>query len=166
MEGKPKKEQLIDYIFYGIVENNISPKLVRKQSVEKIISHYTHNANYLDNYVYGELDTFKRATCLLLAINKVGITKDKEIDASIALDAAFKMCETPYRYTGKNADEPKKLESVDFKKSFEIESAIWNQSRETLIKALTLGKNAGTFTYFLNLELSYRRAVQLKKIRQ
>ena len=129
MEGKPKKEQLIDYIFYGIVENNISPKLVRKQSVEKIISHYTHNANYLDNYVYGELDTFKRATCLLLAINKVGITKDKEIDPSIALDAAFKMC-------------------------------------ETLIKALTLGKNAGTFTYFLNLELSYRRAVQLKKIRQ
>lgn len=165
MEGRSNKRQLTEYIFYGIVENNLSPKDIAENTISKIILEYSRNASYFENYVIGELDTFKRASCLLLAINKVGITEDKQVNASVALDAAFKMCEKPYYYTGKHANEPKKLEEVDFKKCFSQDEESWNTSRGTLVTALSKGKNNDILAYHQNLELTYTRAVQLKKTR-
>ena len=165
MEGKVSKKQLTKYIFYGVVENNISPKDISENTIAKIIRTYYDNTYYFQNYVKGELDTFKKATCLLLAINKVGITEDREANASIALDAAFKMCETPCIYTGKNVDEAEVLESIDFKKSFSTDQDTWDTSKETLVKDLASGKNDDLFSYSQNLELTYKIATQLKKVK-
>ena len=112
-------------------------------------------------YVQGELDTFKRAACLLVSINRGRLSKDKKTNASIALDAAYKMCEKPYWNVGENFDIPKKLEEVEFKKAFENNMYIYNKSKEMLIDSLVY-ENGSPLNYNLNLELLYQVALELK----
>lgn len=114
------------------------------------------------SYVIGELDTFKRVACLLVAINRVNLSKDKRINASIALDTAYKMCEKPYWNVGENFDVPKKIEEVNFKECFEKDMYTYNHSKNMLIDSLVY-ENGEPISYYLNLELFYRVAVELKK---
>lgn len=117
--------------------------------------------NFQTAYVRGELDTFKRAACLLVAINKSKITQNKELNAKVSLDSAFKMCEKPYWYKGEYADIPFELEEVDFKKAFENDNYVYTETREMLIKSLIYEGNF-PLNYEDNLKLIYERALLLK----
>lgn len=149
-------------IFYGIKENNVDAKNINHSVIKSIISDYIMFCNHFQiAYVTGELDTFKRAACLLVAINRSKLTTEKELNASIALDTAYRMCEKPYWNVGENLDIPKKLEEVDFKKVFENNMEIYNKSKTMLIASL-IYENGLPLNYYLNLELFYQVALELK----
>lgn len=160
--AKLSKDELIDIIFYALKKNNIDVKEISKHEIETIFIDYVMFCDYFQSaYVRGELDTFKRAACLLVAINKRYLSKDKRINASIALDAAYKMCEHPYWNVGKYHDEPKKLEEVNFEKVFENNRYVYEKSKEMLIASLVF-EQGSPLSYHLNLELFYQVALELK----
>lgn len=157
------KNELIDLIFYGIKENNVDIENINQSEIESIIREYITFCNHFQiAYVKGELDTFKRAACLLVAINRGELSRYKRVNASIALDAAYKMCEKPYWNVGENFDIPKKMEEVDYKKVFENNMDIYNYSKEMLIDSLVY-ENGVPLNYNLNLELFYYVALEIKK---
>lgn len=156
------KNELIDLIFYSLNENNVDIKNINRSEIESIFADYIMFCNHFQiAYVQGELDTFKRAACLLVSINRGRLSKDKKTNASIALDAAYKMCEKPYWNVGENFDISKKLEEVEFKKAFENNMYIYNKSKEMLIDSLVY-ENGSPLNYNLNLELLYQVALELK----
>ena len=160
--AKLSKNELIDLIFYSLNENNVDIKNINRSEIESIYADYIMFCNHFQiAYVQGELDTFKRAACLLVSINRGRLSKDKKTNASIALDAAYKMCEKPYWNVGENFDIPKKLEEVEFKKAFENNMYIYNKSKEMLIDSLVY-ENGSPLNYNLNLELLYQVALELK----
>ena len=160
--AKLSKNELIDLIFYGLNENNVDIKDINRLEIESIFADYIRFCNHFQaTYVRGELDTFKRAACLLVAINRGRLSKDKRLNASIALDTAYKMCEKPYWNIGENFDIPKKLEEVEFKKAFENDMYVYNKSKEMLIDSLVY-ENGSPINYNLNLELLYQVALELK----
>lgn len=160
--AKLSKNELIDLIFYSLNENNVDIKNINRSEIESIFADYIMFCNHFQiAYVQGELDTFKRAACLLVSINRGKLSKDKKTNASIALDAAYKMCEKPYWNVGENFNIPKKLEEVEFKKAFENNMYIYNKSKEMLIDSLVY-ENGSPLNYNLNLELLYQVALELK----
>ena len=160
--AKLSKNELIDLIFYSLNENNVDIKNINRSEIESIFADYIMFCNHFQiAYVQGELDTFKRASGLLVAINRGKLSRDKKLNASIALDAAYKMCEKPYWNVGKNFDIPKKLEEVEFKKAFENNMYVYNKSKEMLIDSLVY-ENGLPLNYNLNLELLYQVALELK----
>ena len=160
--AKLSKNELIDLIFYSLNENNVDIKNINRSEIESIFADYIMFCNHFQiAYVQGELDTFKRAACLLVSINRGRLSKDKKTNASIALDAAYKMCEKPYWNGGENFDIPKKLEEVEFKKAFENNMYIYNKSKEMLIDSLVY-ENGSPLNYNLHLELLYQVALELK----
>ena len=160
--AKLSKNELIDLIFYSLNENNVDIKDINRLEIESIFANYIRLCNeFQTSCVRGELDTFKRAACLLVAINRGRLSKDKRLNASIALDTAYKMCEKPYWNIGENFDIPKKLEEVEFKKAFENDMYVYNKSKEMLIDSLVY-ENGSPLNYNLNLELLYQVALELK----
>lgn len=160
--AKLSKNELVDLIFYGLKENNIDIKSINHLDIESIITDYLMFCNHFQaSYVRGELDTFKRAACLLVAINRGRLSRDKRTNASIALDTAYKMCEKPYWNVGEYFDIPKKLEEVNFKNVFKNDMEIYNKSKDMLIDSL-IYENGSPINYNLNLELFYQVALQLK----
>lgn len=161
--AKLSKKELRDLIFYSLKENNIEIANVKRSEIESILADYCKFCNYFQvAYVRGELDTFKRAACLLVAINRGRLSRDKRTNAFIALDAAYKMCEKPYWNVGEHYDIPKKLEEVDFKKAFKNDMETYTQSKNMLIDSLIYCENGSALSYYLNLELFYQIALQLK----
>lgn len=160
--AKLNKDELVDLLFYGLKENNIDIKSINHLDIESIITDYLMFCNHFQvSYVRGELDTFKRAACLLVAINRGRLSRDKRTNASIALDTAYKMCEKPYWNVGEYFDIPKKLEEVNFKDVFKNDMEIYNKSKDMLIDSL-IYENGSPINYNLNLELFYQVALQLK----
>lgn len=160
--AKLSKNELINLIYYSLKENNTDEKDIDYQKVEAIIADYLMFCNHFQvAYVRGELDTFKRAACLLVAINRRKLVKDKRLNASIAIDTAYKMCEKPYLNIGENADIPQKLEEIDFKKAFENDIDAYNHYKEMLIDSLVYVNNPPP-NYSFDLELFYQAALELK----
>lgn len=160
--AKLSNEEVKELIFYGLKENGIDIESVHPFKIKHVINKYLEFCSiFQGSYVIGELDTFKRAACLLVAINRANLSKDKRINASIALDSAYKMCEKPYWNVGENFDVPKKLEEVNFKECFEKDMYTYNHSKNMLIDSLVY-ENGEPISYHLNLELFYQVALQLK----
>lgn len=159
------KDDIRDLIIYGLSENNVNVDSIDPKKIDKVIKdYYFYCGDFKTKYVKGELDTFKKAACLLVAINKNNLVLDKKINAHIAIDASEKMCEKPYWNVGPNFDIPHKLEEVDFKKLFESDRYCYNKHRGMLTDAiLYAGRNIAPISIYLNLELFYRVAVELKK---
>lgn len=160
MNNRPSKNELLSYIFYGLAENNLSPMDISSKTLDKIIFEYGYFANDFQQYVLGKLDTFKRASCLLLAINKVKVTEDKSLNAEIALTAAFKMCEKPCLYLN---DTKKELATVNLKEWAITDRDTYNYLKQNLIVSLIHSKNQNCLAYHLNLELIYEKALQFQK---
>lgn len=157
--AKLNKTELIDLISYGLKENNIDIDDINRSKIESIIVKYIKLCNNLqEEYILDELDTFKRAACLLVAINRGKLSDDKKLNAAIALDAAYKMCEKPYWYIG---NIPQELEKVEFKKAFENDMYAYEKPNELLINSLVY-ENVSPRSYSLSLEMVYQTALQLK----
>jgi len=159
------KDDIRNLIIYGLSENNVNVNSIDPKRIDIVIEDfYFYCDDFKTKYVQGELDTFKKAACLLVAISKNDLVFDKKLNAYIAIDASEKMCEKPYWNIGPNYDIPHKLEEVDFKKLFESDKYCYDKHRRMLTDAILYAdKNIEPISVYLNLELFYRVAVELKK---
>ena len=158
--AKIGNKELINLIIYGLDENNVDKSESTLAIIHDIILEYKVLCEYLrKNYVVGDLDTFKMASCLLVSINRYGFTDDSFVNASIAVDIAYKMCEKPY--TNIKKDITIKLEEVDFKEVFKNDIEFYQNSKDMLINSLIYG-NGSSLTCFLNLEQFYNVALEKK----
>ena len=161
-KAKSNNEEIIELIFYGLKENNIDSKDISALKIKSIINQFLRLCNEFKKFgVIGELDTFKKAACLLVAINQGELSQDKRVNAAIALDVAYKMCEKPYWNVGINFDTPQKLEEVNFKECFENHMYAYNKSKNMLIDSLVY-ENGNPINYHINLELTYHLALEIK----
>lgn len=160
-----EKKKIKSLIIYGLNENNIDINNINAEIIDTVIEDYFFLCNdFKTKYVKGELDTFKKAACLLTAISKCTLTSDKRLNISIAIDASEKMCEKPYWNVGKNFDIPHKLEEVDFKSLFENDKYSYDKHRSMLTDSVLYADgNISPVSIYLNLELFYRIGVELKK---
>lgn len=154
--------ELIELINDSLKENNMD---IKDYNYEKIINNYLKFCSIQkDEYVYGELDTFTRAGCLVKAINVDYNFLNKEQRARVALDTAYKMCEKPYYNVGAEADIPLKLEEVNFKEIFKEDQEFYDITTDCFFRALMAGSiNVNPDIYALNLRTLYDVALLLKK---
>lgn len=158
--AKIGNRELINLLIDGANENSVDVQEDSLSIIHDIILEYKVLCEYLrKNYVVGDLDTFKMASCMMVAVNKHGFTEDKLINASIAVDAAYKMCEKPY--TNIKKDITIKLEEVDFKEVFKDDMEFYKNSKNMLINSL-INETGASLTYFLNLEQLYNLALEKK----
>ena len=95
--AKIGNKELINLLIDVANENNVDIQEDSLSIIHDIILEYKVLCEHLrKDYVVGDLDTFKMASCLLVSINRHGFTEDSFVNASIAVDAAYKMCEKPY----------------------------------------------------------------------
>ena len=158
--AKKGNKELINLLIDVLNENNVDIQEDSLSIIHDIILEYKVLCEHLrKDYVVGDLDTFKMASCMMVAVNKHGFTEDKFVNASIAVDTAYKMCEKPY--TNIKKDITIKLEEVDFKEVFKDDMEFYQDSKNRLITSLICG-NGSSLTYFLNLEQFYNVALEKK----
>ena len=161
--AKLNDSEIIDLIIYGLEENNVEIKNNKILKVKDIVISYNKYCNFFKHKFDGKLDTFKRAACLLTAINQGNFSENAMTNASIAIDSAFKMCEKPYQYDFDNGFTfPEKLEEVEFKKIFENNMDIYNNNKSKLIESLITNNNASLNDFYINFKQFYDLALQLK----
>lgn len=152
-------------IFLNLNEND--DIRMRQDTVDSIKNRYTELCIYCkEKYVNGELDTFKKAACLLIAISDNNpYLHNKKLSASVALYAGYKMCETPIWNVGDNHSIPQKMEEIDLEEFFEERPDIEEYSKELLTTALE-HKNDSILAYFFNFEMLYRTALLQKEMKK
>ena len=157
--AKIGNRELINLLIGVVNENNVDIQEDSLSIIHDVILEYKVLCEYLrKNYVVGDLDTFKMASCMMVAVNKHGFTEDKFVNASIAVDTAYKMCEKPYTDV---KDITTKLEEVDFKEVFKDDMEFYQNSKNMLINSL-INETGASLTYFLNLEQLYNLALEKK----
>lgn len=158
------KKDLQELINFALTENNIDINSIDPNRIEVIIADYfDYCKDFKTKYVFGELDTFKKAACLLVAINRSRLIVDKRVNASVAIDAAQKMCEKPYWNVGPKANIPQKMEEIDIKTLFQKDMYTYEKHKTMLTDALVYENGVEPISCYLNLELFYRVAIELKK---
>ena len=159
------KDDIRSLIIYGLTENKVSINSIISRKIEKALEdYYLYYNEFKEKYVRGELDTFKLAACLLVAINKNNLVPDKYVNASVAIDVSEKMCEKPYWNLGPSCNIPQKLEEVDFKTFREEEKDFYYKHRNLLTDILIHQDNVWPITIYLNLELFYRAVVEFQRM--
>ena len=158
--AKIGNKQLINLLIDVANENNVDIQEDSLSIIHDIILEYKVLCEHLrKDYVVGDLDTFKMASCMMVVVNKHSFTEDKFVNASIAVDTAYKMCEKPY--TNIKKDITIKLEEVDFKEVFKDDMEFYQNSKNMLINSL-INETGASLTYFLNLEQFYNVALEKK----
>lgn len=174
------KEKIIDLIYWSAEKYEIGQKNIDQKVIEFILEEYQMFCNYFEAAnIIGKLDTFQRAACLLVAMNRVKLSYDKQTNAFIAVDAALKMCEVPYLNEGSNLDIPKKLEEIEFEKVFEDNMNIYSGFKKTLILSIMHENNVLIYRndtpnnqrhnlemYYFNLKTLYDIALEIKQLKE
>ena len=157
--AKIGNKELINLIIYSLDENNVDKLEDTLSIIHDIILEYKVLCEHLrKDYVVGDLDTFKMASCMLVAINRHGFTEDSFVNASIAVDTAYKMCEKPCKNV---KDTTIKLEEVDFKEVFKDDMEFYHNTKNMLINSL-INEKGTSLIYFLNLGQFYNVALERK----
>lgn len=153
--------ELISLLIYALRANKKST-LDKKSIIHSIILEYKIICDdFQKTFVEDNLDTFKRAACLLVAINRKGFSRNKMLNASIAVDAACKMCEKPYTFVGINSDQPFQLEEINLNEIFWNDMALYTDFKGSIVNSLLYDKK-GPINYYLMLEDFYKKALAKK----
>ena len=111
--GRISFREIEEIIISGIAQNNLDIKSVHQIKFKYVIYNYLILCSkLLDLHSIAELDTFKRAACLAIAMNMSHLAKDERTNAKIAVDATCKMCEKPYWDHCKINDIPTKMPEI------------------------------------------------------
>lgn len=86
-----------------------------KKTIE-IYQEYLKNCAWFQEYVIGNLDTFKKAACVMSAILKCKIVEETEKNDEIAFDISLSLIEKPSYYLGEKYDKEVPLDSISIKK--------------------------------------------------
>lgn len=125
-----------------------------------VINKYRELCSNLENdYVVGKLDTFLRATCLMLSCDLVS---KEEKSIRIGIEAAMSWIQKPYRYVGDNFDEVDAMMECDFDTAFIGNSSFINDRKNRMVEILSFndGNNNCPITLSENLYIIYSIALQ------
>ncbi len=164
MEGANISDDKLKEIIIGAVSEHVDSNDIGDMSLDMdyiLYRYHVLSKEYEEKYVIGKLDTFKRAACLLCAINESRISSDENLRADIAISASLKMCEQPYWNIGENFDTPVAMETINFKEAFSKDQKTYDTSLEMLKTAL-VNSEVHPLNIFLNLETFYYLGILLK----
>lgn len=116
-------------------------------------------SNLEKNYVVGKLDTFLRATCLMLSCDLIS---KEEKSIRIGVEAAMSWIQKPYRYVGDNFDEVEPMTECDFDVAFLSDSSFIDDRKNIMVDILSFndGNNNCPITLSENLYIIYSIALQ------
>lgn len=159
------KKDIENLICEALKENNINTNSINPTTIDKIEEEYQRLYNMLvPNNEEKELDTFNDATCIVKAINKHKIIKsDNNINAKIAVDIAFSMCENPIWYVGSNYNIQVNLEPINTKEIYQNQEHILNELKNNLIDIIVNNRN---LKIEFSLEYFYRYTLTIKRQNQ
>ncbi len=129
------RKELLKYLKrYGL--NSTDKKII------EIYQEYLKNCAWFQEYVIGNLDTFKKAACVMSAILKCKIVEETELNDEIAFDISLSLIENPSSYLGEKYDKEVPLDSISIKKlkensylfetlrTYTLNSIQWNRERK------------------------------------
>lgn len=150
-----KKEFIEEFNKYGITEKD--------HKFKRIYNKYLNNCIVFQNLVKGNLDTFKKVSCLMDAIVQKPIVKKAEENDKIALDIGLSLIEKPTKYEGKNYDEEYKLDEVSMQLLKE-ETYFWEIHYQGMLDSIKYDRQEFRSINLLSianvLELTYKCALE------
>lgn len=105
-----------------------------KKTVE-IYTQYLKNCIYFQQYVIGNLDTFKKSACVMEAILKCKIAEEEQENDMIAVDISFSLIENPSYYLGENYDQEFPLNPISINK-IRKNSYLWDNHLDSTLKSI------------------------------
>ncbi len=112
-----------------------------KKTIE-IYQEYLKNCAWFQEYVIGNLDTFKKAACVMSAILKCKIVEETEQNDEIAFDISLSLIENSSYYLGEKYDKEVSVDSISIKNlknntylfeifhTYTLNSIQWNRERK------------------------------------
>lgn len=126
-----KKTLLKELKKYGL-------KPTDKKTLE-IYKQYLKNCSYFQKYVIGNLDTFKKAACVMSAILKCKVVGELEKNDEIALDISLSLIERPSYYFGDNYDKEVPLDMISINKLKE-NTYLWKRFSSDTLQSIQLNR--------------------------
>lgn len=155
------KKDIENLICDALKENNINTNSINPTTIDKIEEEYQRLYNMLvPNNEEKELDTFNDATCIVKAINKYRVIESDTMNAKIAVDIAFSMCENPIWYVGSNYNIQVNLEPINTKEIYQNQEQILNELKNNLIDIIVNNRN---LKIEFSLEYFYRYTLTIKR---
>lgn len=112
---------------YGLKEND--------EKTRQIYEQYLNNCAWYQEYVIGNLDTFKKASCVMSAVLKCKIAEEIEKNDEIALDISLSLIENPSYYFGEEYDKEVRLDSISIKRLKE-NTYLWERFCSDTLKSI------------------------------
>lgn len=158
------KKDIENLICDALKENNINTNSINPTTIDKIEEEYKKLYNMLvPNDEEKDLDTFNDATCIVKAINKYKVIESDTMNAKIAVDIAFSMCENPIWYVGSNYNIQVNLEPINTKEIYQNQEQILNELKNNLIDIIVNNRN---LKIEFSLEYFYRYTLTIKRQNQ
>lgn len=158
------KKDIESLICDALKENNINTNSINHTTIDKIEEEYQRLYNMLvPNDEEKDLDTFNDATCIVKAINKYKVIESDTMNAKIAVDIAFSMCENPIWYVGSNYNIQVNLEPINAKEIYQNQEHILNELKNNLIDIIVNNRN---LKIEFSLEYFYRYTLTIKRQNQ
>lgn len=118
------------------------------QDSDKIKEIYeSYLKNYIDfrQYVIGNLDTFKKAACVRLAVLECKINQDERKNDQAAIEISVELIKNPICYIGAKYDKEFKMDSISIEPLKENEF-LWNRYLEDNLKEIQLRRDQKKFS--------------------
>lgn len=125
------KEKLVNRLERYLKEND--------QKIQEIYQEYLKNCVYFQEYVIGNLDTFKKSACVMSAILKCKVVESSIENDEIALDISLSLIENPSYYFGENFDIEVPLDSISID-ILKENSYLWEQFRRDTLKSIQFNR--------------------------
>lgn len=105
----------------------------------QIYQEYLKNCAWFQEYVTGNLDTFKKAACVMSAILKCKIVAEETENDKVALDISLSLIENPSYYSGEKYNEEISMSSISIKKLRE-NSYLWENFCSYTLNVIQLNR--------------------------
>lgn len=94
------------------------------RKIQEVYQEYINKCIQFQEYVIGNLDTFKKAACMMSAILKCRIVENQKENDKMAVYIAFSLIEKPSYYVGENYDKEFPLSPISLEQ-LKSNSYLW-----------------------------------------
>lgn len=130
---------------YDSIKENLL-KVLKEFGLEKtdkktndIYKRYIENCINFQSNVIGNLDTFKKAACVMSAILKCKVVESSIENDEIALNISLSLIENPSYYFGEKYDTEVQLDSISIDK-LKGNTYLWEQFRSDTLKSIQFNR--------------------------
>lgn len=155
-------EEIFDLITKTFEENEIVDVNLKMKDIESIIINTEYLCSQFRWISEEELDIFKKAAGLLVAVHSEKLLKDNRDNAFIAIDVAYKFCEQEY-LSNEKIELADKIKNVDIQTVLKENKDEFISLKNEMIDSL-IGKIEAPWNYHFALR-GYCLSILLEKYR-